>query len=145
MTREEQLAELARRADKQATLTERKRKFHEQQDSYYLNYEIGDTQLIIRFFTFKLMTIPYSQIMEIEVASIFGNRFAQINLSNGIREMCRIKKSRGWFRYVIITPRDPKNLLNAFRTFRSLADQVNKMSGITAPLPRFLRPNDKPW
>jgi hypothetical protein len=97
MTREDQLAELARRADEQAVLAERERKFHELQDSYYLHYEIGDTQLIIRFSTLKLMTIPYSEIMGIEVASIFAQRPAQVDLSNGIREMCRIKKSRGWF------------------------------------------------
>jgi hypothetical protein len=144
MTREDQLAELARRADEQAVLAERERKFHELQDSYYLHYEIGDTQLIIRFSTLKLMTIPYSEIMGIEVASIFVQRPAQVDLSNGIREMCRIKKSRGWFRYVIITPREPKILLNAFYTFRSLADPITEMSETNPPLPPFLRPHDDP-
>jgi hypothetical protein len=124
MTKEEQLAKLARRVDEKAALADQERKFHELQDSYYLHYEIGDAQLTIRFSALKLMTIPYSQIREIEVASVFGNRFSQINLSNSMRKMCRIKKSRGWFRYVIVTPRDPKILLNAFYTFRSLVDPV---------------------
>jgi hypothetical protein len=141
MTREEQLAELARQADERAALTERERKFHELQDSYYINYEIGDSQLIIRFFTFKLMTIPYSQILEIEEIDtrIFVKRSLEINLSNGIRKVCRIKKSRGWFRYVIITPREPKVLLNALYKFRSLTDPVTEMGETNAPLPPFLR------
>jgi hypothetical protein len=60
MPREDQLAELARPADEQAVLAERERKFQELQDSYhYINYEIAGAQVIIRVFTFKLMTIPY--------------------------------------------------------------------------------------
>ncbi len=142
MTREDQLAELARRANEQAASAERERKFHELQDSYYLNYEIGDTQLTVRFFTFKLMTIPYSEIVEIEVAAIFGARIAQINLCNGVRRMCRIRKSRGWFRYVLISPREPKILLNAFHRFRSLADPVTEMREVNVPPPPFLRTHD---
>jgi hypothetical protein len=142
MTREEQLAELARRADEQAALAERERKFHEVQDSYYINYEIGDAQLIIRFYTFKLMTIPYSQIVGIEVASWFDTPPRRIDLSNGMREMCRIKKSRGWYRYVTISPREPKVLLNALNRFRSLADPITEMGDTNAPLPPFLRSHD---
>jgi hypothetical protein len=142
MTREDQLAKLARQADEQKALAERERKFHEIQDSYYLHYAIGDTQVIILFAAFKLMTIPYSEIMEVEVASIFDQRPAQIDLSNSIRQMCRITKSRGWFRYVIITPREPKLLLNAFHAFRSRAKSIAKTSDTTPPLPPFLSPHD---
>ena len=138
MTREDQLAKLARLADEQKVLAERERKFHEMQDSYYIHYAIGDTQLTILFAAFKLMTIPYSQIMEIEVDSIFDQRSAQIDLSNGIRQMCRIKKSRGWFRHVIITPREPKLLLSAFHTFRASANPIAETSDTTPPLPPFL-------
>jgi hypothetical protein len=95
-------------------------------------------------FTINLMTIPYSQIAEIEFGSVFVSRPAQIDLSSSRHKGCRIKKSRGWFRYVIITPRDPKILMNAFNTFRSLADPVAEMGEINAPLPPFLQPNDKP-
>ncbi|MCJ9700001.1 hypothetical protein [Bradyrhizobium sp. SHOUNA76] len=42
MTREDQLAKLARQADKQKALAERERKFHEMQDSYYIHYAIDD-------------------------------------------------------------------------------------------------------
>jgi hypothetical protein len=143
MTRQEQLAELARQADERAALAERERRFHDLQDRYYLNYEIGGSKLTIRFSTFTLMTIPYSEIDEIEVASSFANRFCSINLSNGIRKMCRIRKSRGWFRYVIVTPREPKVLLNAFYAFRSLADPVTEMSRIHSPLPPFLRSHEQ--
>jgi len=143
MTREEQLAELARQADKQAALAERERKFHELQDSYYINYDIGDTRLKIRFFTFNLMTIPYSQIVEIELGSVFGDRIRQINLSNGMRKGCRIRKSRGWYRNVIITPREPKILIKAFNAFRSLAAPADE-TNIDAPLPPFLRSHDDP-
>ena len=42
MTREKQLAKLAHRADEQAVLAERKRKFRELQDGYrFISYEIG--------------------------------------------------------------------------------------------------------
>ncbi|MET4296578.1 hypothetical protein ABIB06_007373 [Bradyrhizobium sp. LB8.2] len=140
MTREDQLTKLARQADEQNALAERERKFHEMQDSYYIHYAIEDTQLTILFAAFKLMTIPYFQIVEIEVASIFDKRSTQINLGNGIRQMCRIKKSRGWFRYVIVTPREPKLLLDAFHTFRSRANPVK--SDTTPPLPQFLSPHD---
>lgn len=142
MTRNDELAKLARQADEQKLLAEQERRFHEMQDSYYLHYAIGDSQLTILFAAFKLMTIPYSQILEIEVASIFDRRSAQVDLSNGIRQMCRIKKSRGWFRYVIITPREPKLLLNAFQTFRSRAYPIAKTSHATPPLPPFLSPHD---
>ena len=144
MTKEEQLAKLARQADEQAALSKRERIFHDIQDSYYLHYEIGEIELTILFSTFKIMTIPYSQILEIEVASIFDQRPAQIDLSNGIRQMCRIKKSRGWFRYVIVTPREPKTLLDAFNTFRSQANPITEMSETNAPLPPFLRPPNNP-
>ncbi|MHC2619610.1 hypothetical protein ACVIW2_001642 [Bradyrhizobium huanghuaihaiense] len=142
MTREETLAELARRADEQAALAERERRFHELQDGYYLNYEIGDTELKIRFSAFRLMVIPYSEIVEIELGSTFPKRSAQIDLCNGIRKMCRIKKSRGWFRYVLITPREPMVLLKAFDRFRSLADPISEMNQPNAALPPFLRPHD---
>jgi hypothetical protein len=140
MTREDQLVKLVQRADEQKLLAEQERRFHEMQDSYYLHYAIGDSQLTILLAAFKLMTIPYSQILEIEVASIFDRRLAQVNLSNGIRQMCRIKKSRGWFRYVIVTPREPKLLLDAFHTFRSRANPIK--SDTTPPLPQFLSPHD---
>jgi hypothetical protein len=143
MTREDALAELARRADEQAALALRAREFHNLQDSYYINYEIGDTQLIIRFYTFELMTIPYSEIVEIEVASSFDTPPARIYLGNGTRKMCRIKKSRGWFRYVTITPREPQILLDAFHAFRLRADPITEMSE-NARLPTFLRPHDDP-
>jgi hypothetical protein len=49
MTREKQLAKLANRADEQAALAKRKRKFHELQDGYrFISYEIGENHLIIR-------------------------------------------------------------------------------------------------
>jgi hypothetical protein len=49
MTREKQLAKLANRADEQAVLAKRKRKFHELQDGYrFISYEIGEDHLIIR-------------------------------------------------------------------------------------------------
>ncbi|WP_314950650.1 hypothetical protein [Bradyrhizobium cosmicum] len=112
MTREETLAELARQADEQAAARERERRFHEQRDSRRLNYDIGDAALTIRFATFKLMTIPYAEIIEVELGSLFTRRLSQIDLSNGFRKGCRISKSRGWFRYVLITPREPKDLLN---------------------------------
>jgi hypothetical protein len=140
MTREEQLAELARRADEHVVLVERERRHREKQDSYrYLNYEIGDTQLVIRFFTLKMMTIPYSDVVDIEVASVFLQRIAEINLSNRVGMMCRIKRSRGWSRYVTITPRQPKVLLDALHRFRSWADPVADMSEARAALPAFLR------
>ena len=145
MTKEEKLAELARRAEKRTALREQERQFHERQDRYrFINYEIGDIQLTIRLFTFKLMIIPYSQILDIEVASILVMRPSEINLSNGVGEMCRIKRSRGWFRYVIISLREPKVLLNAFYAFRSLTDPVTEMTERDAPLPPFLRANDEP-
>lgn len=140
MTREDQLIELARRADEQKLFAERERRFDEMQDSYYLHYVIGDTQFTILFAAFKLMTIPYSQILEIEVASIFDRRSAQVDLSNGIRQMCRIKKSRGWFRYVIVTPREPKLLLDAFHAFQSRANPIE--SDAIPSLPHFLSSHD---
>ncbi|WP_407117540.1 hypothetical protein [Bradyrhizobium sp. LMG 9283] len=139
MTREDQLAKLARRADEQQLLAQQERRFHELQDSYYLHYAIGDTHLGILFAAFKLMTIPYSQILEMEVASIFDRRPAQLDLSNGVRQMCRIKKSRGWFRYVIVTPREPELRLDAFHKFRSRTNPINMT---TPPLPQFLSPHD---
>jgi hypothetical protein len=52
MTREKQLAKLANRADEQAVLAKRKRKFHELQDGYrFISYEIGENHLIIRVLT----------------------------------------------------------------------------------------------
>ena len=143
MTRKDALAELAQRADEQAALAERARKFHDLQDSYYLNYEIGDSELVIRFYKFELMTIPYSRIVEIEVASIFDTPPARIYLGNGTGKMCRIKKSRGWFRYVTITPREPKILLDAFYAFRLRLNPITEMSE-DAQLPTFLRPHDDP-
>ena len=144
MTRGDRLAELARRANEQADLAERARQFHELQDCYYINYRIGDTQLVIRLYTFELMTIPYSEIVEIEVASSFDMPSARINLCNGTgREMCRIKKSRGWFRYVTITPREPKILLDAFYAFRLRINPITEMSE-NAQLPSFLRPHEDP-
>jgi hypothetical protein len=141
MSREDRLAELTRRADEQKAQTGRAQKVHEMQDRHYLNYQIGDTELVIRFGTFKLMTIPYRQIVEIEVAKIFNAPPARIYLGNGTGEMCRIKKSRGWFRYVTITPRDPKVLLDAFYAFRLRVDPISQMS-TDAQLPSFLRPHD---
>jgi hypothetical protein len=142
MTREEKLAELARQADHQVALAERDRKFQALQDGTYLNYEIGADQLVIRFRRFKLMIIPYSQIIDIEVASVLVNRSVQINLGNGRRKMCRIKKSRGWFRYVIVTPREPEILLDAVNAFRLQAHPITEMGDINASLPPFLRPQD---
>jgi hypothetical protein len=140
MSREDKLAELARRADEQKSRISRARKFHELRDRDYINYEIGDTELVIRLRRFALMTIPYSQIVEIEVATIFDTPPARIYLGNGAGEMCRIKKSRGWFRYVTITPRDPKVFLDAFYAFRLRVDPVTQMSP-DAQLPSFLQPH----
>jgi hypothetical protein len=145
MTREETLAELARQADEQAALAERERKFRLLKDrNEIISYEIGEAELAIRWFNFKLMTIPYSEITEIEVEWGFVDRSRQINMSNGVgsRKMCRVTKSRGWYRYVLITPREPKDLLNALYRFRSLAAPVAEMSETNAPLPPFLRPHD---
>jgi hypothetical protein len=143
MAREETLAELARQADEQATARERERRFHEQQDGRRLNYHIGDAALTIRFATFKLMTIPYAEIIEVELGSVFTKRPSQVNLSNGFRKMCRIRKSRGWFRYVLITPREPKDLLNALSRFRLLVDPITEFGETNAPVPPFLRPKDQ--
>ena len=86
MTREKQLAKLANRADEQAVLAKRKRKFHELQDGYrFISHEIGENHLIIRVLRFKVMTIPYSRIVEIEVLPpIFPRRFLQCNLGSGL-------------------------------------------------------------
>jgi hypothetical protein len=62
------------------------------QDSYYINYKIGEAKLTIRLFTINLMTIPYSQIAEIEFGSVFVSRPAQIDLSSSRHKGCRIKK-----------------------------------------------------
>jgi len=142
MTREKQLAKLAHRADEQAVLAERKRRFHELQDGYrFISYEIGENHLIIRVLRFKILTIPYSRIVEIEVLPpIFPRRFLQCNLRSGLPTACRIEKSRGWCRHVLVSPREPKILLNAFHAFRSRATAISEMDK-NARLPNFLRPH----
>jgi hypothetical protein len=141
MTREDEIEKLARRADEQKTLADRRRRFLELQDSYYLHYLIGDADLRIMFASFKLMTIPYDQIVEIDFGSLFEQQPSQIDLMNGKGTGCRIRKSRGWFRYVLISVREPKRLLSAISAFHSRVNPVKEIGDVHLPLPAFLSPD----
>jgi hypothetical protein len=106
---------------------------------FWIKYEIGANHLAVRLFTIELMRIPYSDITEIETGKIMMDRFRMINLGNRFGTMCRISKAHGIFRYVIVTPKEPKALLDAVFDFRSRSSPTSW--GPTGTLPSFLPPS----
>jgi hypothetical protein len=82
-----------------------------------IDYEIGATHLSIRCFSFELMHIPYSEVKDIAIGWAFMQRFRMIALGNRFGKGCMVEKTRGWFRYVLITPNEPEALLAAFHAF----------------------------
>jgi hypothetical protein len=65
------------------------------------------------------MDIPFRDVEEIQHQSIFIIKFCEIRLFQlGFRKTLRLKKKRG-FRYVLINPRNPSTIIEAYDGFRS--------------------------
>jgi hypothetical protein len=109
----------------------------------YLNatthYIVEPGRLLIRCGGFVWMEIRYSDIEEMECKWVVFDSFRQIYMFQlGFRKMLKITKRNGFFRYVLLNPRDPKPIIEAVHRFRAnLVTEMPREGG--PPLPDFLR------
>jgi hypothetical protein len=82
------------------------------------HYIVESDRLLIKRAGSIWMEIPFRDVEEIQHQAISISRFSEIRLYQlGIRKMFRIKKKRG-FRYVLINPRSPAAIIEAYDRFR---------------------------
>jgi len=104
------------------------------------HYLVEADRLLIRRAGFIWMEILFRDVEEIQLQGIFFQKLSQIRMYQlaGFRKILRIRKRSG-FHYVLINPRDPALIIEAFRRFRaSLISDVPVQSGHA--LPDFLQP-----
>ena len=83
------------------------------------HYIVEADRLLIRRAGFTWMEIQFRDVDEIEYQAGFFDKFLQIRMYQlGFRKLLRIKKSGG-FHYVLINPRDPAPIIEAYRRFRA--------------------------
>ena len=91
-------------------------------------YIVEADRLLIRRAGFTWMEIAFQDVDEIEYQAGFFDKLRQIKMYQlGFRKMLRIRKRRG-FRYVLLNPRDPTPIIEAYRRFRA--------RGFDRPTPR---------
>lgn len=101
-------------------------------------YKVEADRLRIKRTGFTWIEILFRDVEEIEHRSVFLSRLYQIRLYQlGFRQTLRIRRRRG-FRYVLINPRDPASIWEAFQKFRAgLRSEFSAQNG--GVLPGFLR------
>ncbi|HEY2137662.1 MAG TPA: hypothetical protein VGH49_17385 [Xanthobacteraceae bacterium] len=111
--------------------------------TWSIRYRIGDSELSIRLFGFRLMRIPYSDIRDIDTGPVFFRPIRSIYLVNRLGTRCRVEKRHGIFRYIFITPKDPQALADAVYAHRARTDPPADPPGVIGQIPDFLRPPDE--
>jgi hypothetical protein len=83
-------------------------------------YVVAADRLLIRRGGVVWMEIPFADIAEIDDKGGAIDRFFQFRMYRlGLRRTLRITKKKGIFRCVLINPRDPAPLVEAFQRSRS--------------------------
>ena len=102
------------------------------------HYIVEADRLLIRRAGFNWMEILFRDVEEIQHRSVFFDKLCQVRMYQlGFRKMLRIRRRRG-FHYVLINPRDPAPIIDAFYRFSaSLVPEAPEQSG--QALPDFLR------
>ena len=97
-------------------------------------------RLVIRRSGFVCMEILFDDIEEIEQIAISFDRWRQIRMYqlNWHLQQLRIVKRKGFFRYVVINPRDPTPIIEAFREFRTNLSKRTEIEITKRPPPSWL-------
>jgi hypothetical protein len=99
------------------------------------HYVVRADRLLIRRAGFIWMEILFGDVEEIECKTFFFDKFFQIRMYRlGFGKMLRITRSRKWNRYVLMNPRDPAPIIEAFRRFKGLP--VRRSTPLPYPGPR---------
>jgi hypothetical protein len=102
------------------------------------HYIVQADRLLIQGAGFIWMEIFFRDVEEIEPQAVFFDKLCQIRMyQRGFRKMLRIRKRRG-FRYVLINPRDPEPIIEAYHRYHTDI-RARLKSEIPGPMPDFLR------
>jgi hypothetical protein len=82
-------------------------------------YILRPDRLLIRRSGFVWMEIFFDDVEEIEEQAVFFSKPFQIRLYQFVfRRMLRITKRKGFFRHVLLNPRDPAEIVRAVAAFK---------------------------
>jgi hypothetical protein len=85
-----------------------------------INYKIEADRLIIKVSRFNWMILPFSAIEKIEPCEwIVSRDFRVLQLSNMMyfKNRYKLTKTGGTYRFVLINPKEPKVILDAFAAY----------------------------
>jgi len=81
------------------------------------NYTVQADRLLIRRAGFTWMEILFRDVEEIENQTLFFDKIFQVRMYRlGFGSTLRIRR-KGFFRYVLINPDNPRALIEAYHTF----------------------------
>lgn len=85
-----------------------------------ITYKIEPDQITILVGPFERMRIPFATIENVVVGHVFAKEFRMVTLwpAFAFRQGCLIRKSQGYHRLVLISPKNPQQLLDAIAAFR---------------------------